>query len=110
MLDWPSKMKTWTILVLSAGLLSGLGFAVSAAETVPLDARVIAIIAMDNRAKALRVCRFLFFMGFGTCHEMEGASRMLNWIKLISEEPCSLPGAFFEGFRLIQAALQVLGL
>ena len=85
MLDWPSKMKTWTILVLSAGLLSGLGFAVSAAETVPLDARVIAIIAMDNRAKALRVCRFLFFMGFGTCHEMEGASRMLNWIKLISE-------------------------
>jgi hypothetical protein len=47
-------MKTWTGLVMSAGLPSGFGIGGSAAETVPNDDRPNAVSAMDDRAKALR--------------------------------------------------------
>jgi hypothetical protein len=61
MLVWPIKMKTWTGLLMSSGLPSGFGLGCSSAETVPNDASANAVIAMDDRAIALRV-RWLCFL------------------------------------------------
>jgi hypothetical protein len=45
---------------MSAGLPSGFGIGGSAAKTVLNDDRANAVIAMDDRAKALRVMYFCF--------------------------------------------------
>jgi hypothetical protein len=54
--------KTWTGLLMSAGLPSGFGMGGSAAETVANDDRPNAVSAIDDRANALRVMWLCFML------------------------------------------------
>ena len=56
--------KTWTGLLMSAGLPSGFGMGGSAAETVANDDRSNAVSAIDDRPNALRVMWFCFILLF----------------------------------------------
>src|SRR2546423_12854470 len=60
MLDWPMRIKTWTGLVMSAGLLPGC----SAAETAK-DESASVVRTMDESAKAARVMRSCFMFDWG---------------------------------------------